>query len=47
MIERRDEILQMYKEHKITSAQAIRKIKELDRRARDLRRGKKTGGKQK
>jgi len=47
MIERREEILQMYKEHKITSAQAIRKIKELDREARDLRRGEKTGGNRK
>lgn len=47
MSERRAEILQMYKEHKITAAQAIRKIKELEREARDLRRGKKTGGKRK
>ena len=47
MSERRAEILQMYKEHKITAAQAIQEVRELEREARDLRRGKKTGGKRK
>lgn len=47
MSERRAEILQMYKEHKITAAQAIQKLKELDRENTDRRRKKKTGGKRK
>ena len=47
MSESRMEILKQYKEHKITSAQAIQKLKELEREIMDRRRGKKTGGKRK
>ena len=47
MSEGRMEILKQYKEHKITLAQAIQKLKELDRENTDRRRKKKTGGKRK
>ena len=47
MSDNRAEILKQYKEHKLTSVQAIQKLKTLDRENLERRRGKKTGGKRK